>query len=363
MVDKMEAGKVGIVTIKDYNYGNRLQNYALQQAVKEVGREPESLYFDDISKAYYLSKTNNPIRRFIKIFIPTEIIRRKREKDSKPAQKLFDEFTDKYINSKNIEIRKRGEIKKSVNKAQYSCFLAGSDQIWNPKFAGDEYFFLTFAEKKQKKAYAASIGYEDIPKKLQSKWERYWKDFEKITVREGAASKLIEKYTGQAPEVVLDPTLLVEKKVWDELSDKAHIPSEIRSKRADGYVLMFFIGGIPFEVQKYKEVDENTVIDISDENSALRQKIGPVEFIRLIRDADYVLTDSYHCLIFSIIYQKKYRVFERNTAGLKSMNSRMGELFNITGLDYNMESNNYENVEKKLEIKRQESWNILKQMI
>lgn len=359
----MDNKKIGIVTIKDYNYGNRLQNYALQQAIRAEGGEPESIYFEDVSKTYYLSKTNNPVRRLIKLFIPTAIIRKKRAGDHKPAKEIFDKFTEKYVQSKTVEIKRHREIKQAVNCNEYRCFIAGSDQIWNPKFAGDDYFFLPFAKDEQKNSYGASIGFGDVPESLRDKWAKYWKAFAKITVREESAAEIINGLTGKKPEVVLDPTLLVGTEIWEHLSDEADIPVELKDIGDKNYIFMFFIGEIPEEVRRYKEDDNYIVVDISNEREELRQKIGPAEFVRLVRYSQMVLTDSYHCLVFSIVFQKKYKVFDRNTAGLKSMNTRMEELFKITGLDYDMSSNNYDDVNGKLEVKRLESREILRQII
>lgn len=359
----MNNKKIGIVTIKDYNYGNRLQNYALQQAIRDMGGEPESIYFEDISKTYYLSKTNNPMRRLIKLFIPTAIIRKKRAGDHKPAKEIFDKFTEKYVQSKTVEIKRHREIEQAVNCNEYRCFIAGSDQIWNPKFAGDDYFFLPFAKDEQKYSYGASIGFGDVPERLRGKWANFWKSFEKITVREETAEKIIYSLIGKKSEVVLDPTLLVEKKEWDKLSEQADIPIEIKDTMNENYTFMFFIGDVPEEAQRYKGAEKNKIIDISDEKSELRQKIGPIEFVRLVRDSHMVLTDSYHCLVFSIIFQKKYKVFDRNTDGLKSMNSRMEELYKVTGLDNDMIYGTYNDVKGKLNVKRMKSLEILRQMI
>lgn len=360
---KMNSKKVGIITINDYNYGNRLQNYALQQAVRDIGREPESIYFNDVSKKYYLSRSKSCIHRFVKFFTPIAIIRKKNERYFRPAQRAFDKFTEEYISSKTIKIKRHKEINKAVNCGEYYCFLAGSDQIWNPKFAGNDYYFLTFAEDRQKKSYAASIGFKDVPESVQDKWEEYWNSFEEITVREESAAKIIDRLTGKKPKVVLDPTLLVEKKIWDTLSDEADVPMELEGTINKNYIFMFFIGDIPEEAEKYKNDNNYTVVDISDERGTTRQKVGPIEFVKLVRNAQMILTDSYHCLVFAVIYQKKYKAYQRNSIGLESMTSRMEELFNITGLGYVMESEEYEDVNKRLESKRKESYKILRQMI
>ncbi|MCI7491658.1 MAG: polysaccharide pyruvyl transferase family protein [Lachnobacterium sp.] len=359
----MQNKKIGIVTIYDANYGNRLQNYALQQVIKEMGNEVESIYFKDISKSFYIRKTQNPIRKVIKCFVPTVFIRRRHIGDYEPAQEMCDKFTKDYIVSRTIHVKRRRDIKKSVKPEEYSCFVAGSDQIWNPKFAGDEYYYLTFAENEQKKAYGASIGYEDIPKKLQRKWRGYWNSFETVTVREEAAARIIGRIAGRKTKVVLDPTLLLDAKEWDALSDKAVVPNEIGDVVNEDYAFVFFLGKEPEEVIEYKNTTQTCIIDISDANSELRQKVGPAEFIKLVRESSMVLTDSYHCLVFSVIYQKKYRVYKRVSTGLESMTSRMEELFKLTGLDYVMESEEYDEVKKRLEISKRDSYTTLEKMI
>ena len=163
--------------------------------------------------------------------------------------------------------------------------------------------------------------------------------------------------------MVLDPTLLLDAKEWDILSDKAVVPNEIGDVVNKDYVFVFFLGKEPEEVIEYKNATQNYVIDISDVNSELRKKVGPAEFIKLVRDSSMVLTDSYHCLVFSVIYKKKYRVYKRVSTGFESMTSRMEELFKVTGIDNDMTHGDYNDVKEKLNVKRMESLEILRQMI
>lgn len=355
------VGKIGIVTINDYNYGNRLQNYGLQQALETLGIEAESIYFNDVSKAYYLSKTRSPIRRFVKRFVPVQMIRRKRSNDHKPAKEMFEKFTEQYIKSRTVTIKRPKDLQNAIDESEYQQFIAGSDQIWNPRFAGEEYYFLTFARPDKRMAYAASIGFEDIPEAMKDKWSKYWGAFNQITVREEAAANIVKQVAGRDADVVLDPTLLVEKQVWNELIDKAVMPDEIHDTINDNYVFAFFIGEEPDELCDIKRA--NNVIDISDENSDIRQKIGPIEFVRLISNADMVLTDSYHCLIFSIIYSRKYKVYQRNTSGLLSMNTRMDELFKLTGLSDEKQDEDYSDVKEKIQKKREQSLDVLRKLV
>lgn len=355
--------KVGIVTICDTNYGNRLQNFALQQVILQLGNEVETLYFHDMSKAYYLRHTVSPLRRTLKAFVPVCLIRRKHFRERNFWENACGQFTQKYILSKTIEIKRPRDIKRRINPDNYDCFIVGSDQVWNPKFAGDDYFFLTFARDNQKNAYAASIGYELIPEKFEKIWYRFWRSFRNITVREEAAANIVFKATHSMPEVVLDPTFLLEKKEWDDMADGGALPKELADITVRKYTLLFFIGEMPKEAAEYKRKNRTHVVDISDRSNAVCQNIGPAEFVRLIKDSETIWTDSYHCLVFAVIFCKNYRVFKRITPGVKNMTSRMEQLFKLTGLGYVMETGEYEEAQKRLAIKRKESIEILKHII
>lgn len=176
--------KVAIVTILSNNLGNRLQNYALQEVVESLGFEVET-----IQKGH----KNNNLSRFMKYNI---------KKLLKKNDWKFRDF-DRKINWSSYTLKEQD--KKAEIAEKYDYFLAGSDQVWNPTFAGTtDDSFLTFAPKEKRIAYAASFGVDNIPIDSYKKFEKYMKGFSAISVREQRAVQMVEQYDNCYAELVLD---------------------------------------------------------------------------------------------------------------------------------------------------------------
>lgn len=97
------------------------------------------------------------------------------------------------MSSKHITIYHNQDIKRYINVDECNFFITESDQIWNPDFAGNDYFFLDFVEPHKRIAFAASIGYESLPDDVLARYAKYWKKMRYISVREESAAKLIEQ--------------------------------------------------------------------------------------------------------------------------------------------------------------------------
>lgn len=172
----MHRKKIAIVTIISENYGNRLQNYALQTVLQDTGFRVETIQRKNISfvlliKNYlhYIWKTNNTTQFF------------KFNKKIKWSKKIWD---------KDSQLIDLGSL--------YDYFIAGSDQIWNPyyTFTGTDLDFLTFVEDKRRIAYAASFGVSSLPSNKAAKYNKgRLRDFSKISTREDAGADIVFSLT------------------------------------------------------------------------------------------------------------------------------------------------------------------------
>lgn len=304
----MMKKRVGIVTIISKNYGNRLQNYALQTILERLNVEVETV---PISK-------KEQAKMLLKILMYPFFKNRKWE---------WDEFNYKYIhwgkyNHTNIKLPDR-----------YHYFIAGSDQIWNPFFYfNSEREFLVFAPPEKRIAYAASIGLYELPD-LQTKYKytTYWKEFKMISVREAAAAQIIRAAVDMEVPVVLDPTMLLPADEWNRLSECSKI------KPGSKFVVCYFFEeldcGIFDVISKYAKYIGAEIIDIKPESIYKGYQIGPVEFLYLIQHSAYVFTNSFHGTALSIVFKRPFLVFHRKEQkGTGDMTSRIDTVLGMFGL-------------------------------
>lgn len=293
--------KVEIITIQCPNYGNRLQNYALQETLKSIGVEVTS------------NKTiNATVKRIFKNLL--KVIRNKNSSD------YFLHF-----DIKNIKFRYSKKVCSDSESIDY--YIAGSDQIWNPNFSfNSDREFLTFAPPKKKIAYAASIGISELSEEQKLRFKNNLSDFKAISVRENDAADLIYNIIGKRPEVVLDPTMLLTKEEWQKVSRQSKLKIE------KPFIVKYFLGIRNKEIEEKIEIfaKENNyeIIDITADNCAY--VIGPAEFVYLLQHSQMNFVDSYHGTVFSVIFNKSFYTFSRpNEKGYGNMNSRFDTIFSL----------------------------------
>lgn len=308
--------KVCIVTLYgNSNLGNKLQHYAVQQKCSELDCNVKSV------KIYTLVETNN------KKTILTCIVNNLR--------RLKHSISDKYmfINKKFIKFQREkllmdkyeiysNESNKRLNK-KYDCFIVGSDQVWNPEFGlkGD-LRFLEFTSK-NKIAFSASIGVNEIPEELKEEYVKGLKGLDYISVREERAKEIVIELTGRKDiEVLIDPTMMLSKEKWDKIAKR---PTNMANRK---YILTYFLGDMSNEIKESVEncAKENNleIIDVM-ENGNPKSWVGPAEFVYLEKHAELICTDSFHSCVFGILMQTPFVVFDREDHN-KSMNSRIETL-------------------------------------
>lgn len=267
----------------------------------------------------------------------------------------------------------------SCSVGEHSSVLVGSDQLWLPGNIAADYYTLNFVpETVNSIAYATSFGQSSLPKDSTKKAELFLKKIKHIGVREESGQKLVKEIADRNVPVVCDPTLLFTGDEWMSIQKKEPI---VEGK----YILCYFLGNNPPHREFAKRLKEATGCKIialthldefvkSDEGYAdeTPYDIDPADFLNLIRNAEYVCTDSFHCSVFSILYKRQFFTFRRYNRNTKqSTNSRLDTLFNMAGITGRLltgEENivdclkietDFESVHKKLEGIRQKSYEYL----
>ena len=324
---------------KNYNYGGVLQGYALKRVLEEKGYTVDIISYD-------VNKNPNPIYKSVYEQSKQYGVK---SATNKIIEKSISKFKFLIKNILNDRIIKFEDFMQSDTKEyndsnieelnnEYNIFISGSDQIWNPNAVRKLYLQSFVKNGKKKISYAASIGRSTLSKTESDILIPYLKEFDFLSVRENTAMKLLKKYVNSKIEVVLDPTLLLKKEQWNEISSEPIHNSP--------YALFYFFSNskkIREKVMNFCKLNNIDLVMIPYANQQFNfndsrgpgiriNSIGPKEFISAIKNADYIFTDSFHGAVFSIINEKQFFVFERNKKEHVSMNSRLYDLLDIFNL-------------------------------
>lgn len=327
--------KIGIITHfhGSMNYGGVLQACALCHSLKNMGYEPEQIRFHmDYTRKRTMGeivrKLINPARLIN--FMEYRIKRFWREKKLNGRRNAFQSFNASHIPSTDSVY---DPYSIAACNGNYDAFITGSDQVWNP----DDYFgafFLDFvSSEKTKISYAASIGKSKLTPEHAVRMEAHLKDFTAVSVREQNAVSLVQPLTELPVELVLDPTLLMDKEQWNVMCSQRLVSKP--------YLFCFFLGYDSKArklARKYAKKHGLTIATIPHASS-LYVKGGstwgdvrlwdasPSDFLSLIKYAECVFTDSFHACAFSTVYEKEFFVFRR--AGQAGMSGRIESLLDL----------------------------------
>lgn len=344
---------IGLLSFhKANNYGAVLQAYALQKAIEKLGYNSEylDLHFNKGNNALTKKKKNiyfllTKLKNVRKSFL----IRGRIRKFKCFCQNYIKVSSEKYYGDKNIN-----------DATKYDSYIVGSDQVWNLRITNvTKSFLLHFVnEKKRKSSYASSFGVDSLSKEHIKIFEKYLVRFDNISVRENQGVEIVRMITGREPQVCLDPTLLLPKKEWEEISEK---------RKYKKYVFIYSMDDSNSMLQKAKEIAREKSLKILAVGLKKKYKgikniydASPQEWITLIKNADTIITNSFHGTVFSINFNKNFYL-EYLPEGW-TVNSRLEnivELFEIKNRLLNEEDNgtsiDYDAINRKLSLEREKS--------
>jgi len=346
--------KIGIITLNGYhNYGNRLQNYAVEQVLKSFGFEVKTIInntkeiinkktsqekenrnlLDKISKVKKMR--NEAVLKKMKNKFQYHLHKEKIEDYKSKKTKLFKKFSANYLNETDYSISINNIPENLPNI--FDFFVTGSDQVWNPYYVRkhSSINFLTFAPKEKRIAYAPSFGVSEIPPEDKENFKKWISEMNELSVREYGGKKIIKNLTGREAEVLVDPTMMLERERWLSISQKDP------QKPDDDYLLTYILGELPKKKKKRirnfaKENSLNTV-ELAMGKDWSDYILGPREFIDYFNSANAVFTDSFHGTIFSILFEVPFVTFRRR--GSHSMISRINTLFSKFNMRGRLEDN------------------------
>lgn len=319
--------KIGIITTHwALNYGAVLQSFALEKYLQAQGYDCEIVDFRPQIGKYgrnYIIWNKN-IKQWCQNII--KLFKVKNKKLFQEKVKVFDQFVEEELDKSP---QKFFSIEEMENIGEYDALICGSDQVWNLNLFDMPPFFLPYKNKfKNTKfiSYAASVA--------ESLSEEQWKTiikrtdhFDAVSLREAEATEQYNKYNPGKAVTVLDPVFLLSKREWDSrIGDNKYMEK-------DSYILCYFIGyrGIEYDlVKKVQEVYGGKIVNVGQDptnhlNADVQlSNVSPFEFIALIRDAKYIVTNSFHMTAFSTIFEKNFLIVKH-----QNRNSRMDNLLKL----------------------------------
>lgn len=328
--------KVGIITLVGYkNYGNRLQNYALDFLLKEQNFEVKSGLLCDV-KEDWVNYSGSKIKKTAKNLYPFALYKAKKEKDlyiddplMEKRYKKFKSFTDKYMDTfPYICVRDSKELASAIDEPSFDYFVAGSDQVWNPYWSAHDYNFLNFTRPEKRLSFSASIGANNIPERQIPRFKKYLSQMKYISVREKDSMDLVRKLSGRNDvQYTLDPTLLLSANEWNEVSKKPYL--DLKEK----YICTYFLGDTPESIKELSKQIDLPIFSLNDRSMKELFILDPAEFIYMISHSTLMFTDSFHAAVFSIIYHRDFYIFRRRQDGMKDdMFVRLKSLTDTFGL-------------------------------
>lgn len=319
----------------DNNYGGNLQRYALIKVLQDMGHDVTHIFLKNRQKLpWYKIPYSYTKRIFLKFILRKDVrIRYESFINNQEEKKLKNilPFYSQYI--KHTKCCYSIRDVKSVTKGKFDSYIVGSDQVWRKcmsRSLGWEHFLLkfTWGEKVKRIAYAVSFGtnYSEYDKKDCSKFNKLYSAFDIVSVREESALEVLESIGCDTCHVsiCLDPTLLLSAQDWLDICNNSVLSRPTKGK-IFCYILDMTVEIDRIISEKSSELNLEAIIaGISDCSLSIP------EWLLSIHDADFIITDSYHGTVFSIIFKKQFLFCGNSRRG----NSRISSLFNILNIRY-----------------------------
>lgn len=324
------------------NYGSQLQARATVKVFEDMGLDYEILEY---RKKGLLFKIKAIPRLFNPVVIDNLLLGRQKKKAIKSnpqvaeRNKLFDDYSKAHFGNKTVSIDYYGELQKQAQK--YEAVITCSDQLWSPAALGTNFYDLMFVPSHIRKiSFASSFGVSQIPSFQRNKTREFLERIEFISMRENQGATIVKELTGRDVPVLMDPVFVYSKDEWEEI-----VPYE---KTYDfPYVLCYFLGdNVEYRkrVQEFAHNNKIKIVALIFCNSFIEYDktfgdfvpfdVNPDRFLNLIRNAQYVCTDSFHGAAFSIICQKQFAIFNRYADDSSiSRNSRIDSLCDNLSLE------------------------------
>lgn len=317
---------VGIITFhRTINIGAVLQASALNSYIEEKGIKCEIIDFipnNEIPDLSIIHKVLHYLRCILTL--PTSIQRKKKKKK-------FLQYIDEYITLSNEVYY--GDKDEKLKTTNYDVLVSGSDQILNTALTGNsKAYYLDFFNGK-KISYASSFGRKNVSKEETELIRNELPKFAALSVREQSGADIIKREIGKEPQLVMDPVFLLSKDEWcKRCNEELKLPEK--------YIFVYSMEVSPVLENVVSTIKKKTGLPIKIVRGGGKPGLiegnedstcGPEEFLRYIRDAELVITNSFHGTAFSLIFEKKFLCIAHSTR-----NARLENILHLIEQDEKM---------------------------
>ena len=370
--------KIGILTLRLHNnYGGILQAYALQKVLQQMGHDATLIDKSRFIKLPFFKKYPSYFKRLIKnvLFDSNLVVRwdKKYNDDMNVISINTYPFILKHI--KRIEANNNYS---NIKQDDFDAFVVGSDQVWRPMYFGQAIIpcaYLSFAKEWNVKriSYAASLGTEDweYTEEQTTECKELIKLFDAVSVRESSAVELCKKHFDTSAMHVLDPTMLL------DASDYIKLFEDENTAQSPGSLMCYILDENKEKQEVVSCIEQTLHLKSFSVNSKYEVADAPLEertqppveaWLRGFNDAEFVITDSFHACVFSILFEKPFIVYGNKNRGM----ARFHSLLSIFGLENRLITNsedalrvinepiNWEAVNAKKKEWQEKSYNFLK---
>lgn len=345
------------------NYGGMLQAFATTKMLEKRGISYELIRYEKrfsiVQKIKFIPRLLNRVLLRDKF----EAMKRKQGMKKHPEfarndeirMAAFHQFRDKYFTKLAAPSVGYENLCKDARK--YDAVMTGSDQLWSPAGLPTNFYNLMFVpDDITKISYASSFGVSQIPWYQKRRTAQFINRIEHVSMRENRGSEIVKELTGRDVPTILDPVFSLSRQEWDQ-----HIPFERQFD--EPYIFAYFLGETESHRDEVRKLSKMTGLKIvalrhldqyveTDENFGdyAPYDVSPDKFLNLIRGAEYVCTDSFHGTCFSIIYKKKFMIFNRySTTSKVSKNSRIDSLTENLGVKDRRFNGNISDITKDID--------------
>ena len=332
---------IGLVTFHDHNYGSALQCFATQEYLKRKGFDVEVI--NQVPEYSLLRRYSKRLWELFKMCVCYP----------KSTKKILSLFKSQRSSALRITTKSENEIgrfntgfinniyhtytglKQLGASDEYAIFLSGSDQVWNANRI-DFYtlYFLRFAPVEKRVSWAASFGGNKIAPYNRKRYAKFLSEYKKISVRETSAVEIVRDLSNKEATCLADPVTLFNGEQWRDL----YKSYSSKKNNANKYILAFFLDKPSDHAFQTAEMlskqTGQTLVTFGYKQTEIENHIdgGPWEFLSMIDGAEYVLTDSFHAMVFSLLLHKRFYVFDRQYVHKQSQASRIVDLLSSIGL-------------------------------
>lgn len=334
--------KIGIITMhKVYNYGSALQAYALQTYIEEINPEEyrcEIIDYRYPNRTHSFSKTDKTVKKLVKVirfdvfYLLKELLNFSRNKKFRSFWKTYFHLSKSYSTADSIKQK----------KLPYDLLVTGSDQVWNPRYTKfDSVFMCDFSDNNVSRiSFGPAIGQKKIEPALGKMLQTYVGNYKYISIRDKSVEEELRTLLNKDVSVVCDPTLLLNSKQWNTLANKSRFSTK------QGYILLYILR---YSFDPYPDVvsfinnirDDlklpvitlyaNKIVDIKNDYREIKNA-DCYDFLALIKNAECIITTSFHGTCFSINYRKPFYSIVDDT----TKDSRIHDLLDSCGLENRM---------------------------